>query len=167
MKQLSILIIIFITVSCHYNKQQKNVLPRHVGDISFNAKYDDAGFQLCEEDSALQYYNFGKAIQYKGEKAQLERDIRSRFKASNTKESGYVTIRFVVNCQGKTGRFRIKELDKDYQNIEFQGDVSEQLLQICKELNGWKIGQYEGKQYDYYQYLTFKINKGTIERIMP
>ena len=51
--------------------------------------------------------------------------------------------------------------------ISINKDISEQLLNITKSLDGWVIGKHEGKAYDYYQYLTFKIEDGELIEILP
>ncbi|HEY5825628.1 MAG TPA: hypothetical protein VIT44_14740, partial [Cyclobacteriaceae bacterium] len=86
--------------------------PDHVGDIAFDAKLDDPEFRICAEHSVyLQYYNFGKGVQYKGEKPAIEEHFKEVYSNKMPSETGYITIRFVVNCAGKTGRFRVQEMN--------------------------------------------------------
>ena len=144
------------------------VYTRHVGDILFDANVDDPAFKVCDEGRAKQYYNFGKGLLYKGEKDDLDAYFMERFKPKKkTKETGSITIRFIVNCEGKTGRFRIQGIDPNYKVKQFNTSLVNQLLQLTKELDGWVVGEKEGKIYDYYQYLTFKIKNGELIEIMP
>lgn len=141
---------------------------RHVGDILFDPNIDDHNFKPCHEDLAPQYYSFGKGIMYKGEKPELIRQIKEAYKnAENGKENAYITIRFIVNCEGKSGWFRLQELDTDYKAKEVHSSIAKELLEIVKSLNGWEAGSYEDRYYDYYQYLTFKIVDGQIQSILP
>lgn len=142
-------------------------LPDHVGDIEPDSTIDDFGFIPCNENYILQYYNFGQNIQYKGEKWALVNEINDRYKPVNTDDSGYITIRFVVNCDGKTGRFRLTVLDQDYKPHKMNTKITAQLMDIVKSTNGWKPGKLDGADFDYYQYLTFKIEKGEINSIIP
>jgi len=78
-----------------------------------------------------------------------------------------IRIRFIVNCAGDTGRFRILGMDKDYKQKEFSPSITDQILSITKSLTGWKTKTSNGETYDYYQYLIFKIDKGQIKEILP
>ena len=175
MKQPWVLILLLGIYACTSTQRKDEVprankkeeVPRHVGDIAFDAAIDTTNFKPCHEDLALQYYNFGKAIQYEGEKTKIVRQFDAQYKPVATEEDGYVTIRFLVNCEGKTGRFRTVELDENYLEKKMNPQITNQLLNITASLDGWIVGTLEGRKYDYYQYLTFKITDGDIENIMP
>jgi hypothetical protein len=167
MKNLIPLVSFILFFSCNSLEKQKDELLRHVGDILFDPQIDTTDFKPCHEDLTFQYYNFSNAIQYDGEKASVIREFENKFQQVNETENGYITIRFIVNCEGKTGWFRIVTMDFDYQEKELSSELSNQLLEITKNLKGWKPGDFDGKKYDYYQYLTFKITNGRIENIMP
>lgn len=154
--------------SCGQTQEKKVNYPLQVGDIDFNLKIDDPGFTLCDEDRVFQYYNFGMGLLYKGEKIKIIEHFRDGLKIKDQKdESGFLTIRFIVNCEGKTGRYRVQGMNNDYKEKAFNEDLTSQLLSLTKQLDGWMIGEYEGKRYDYYQYLTFKIESGKLMEIMP
>jgi len=142
---------------------------RHVGDILENPTIDTTNFQPCEEHFAHQYYNFSNSIQYEGEKAAVIDFVYNEFESdSSNQDNGYMTIRFMVNCKGQSGRFRIYEMDNNYELMSFDKSLVNQISGIVKRLDGWKIGVRDnGDAYDYYQYLTFKISKGQITDIMP
>jgi hypothetical protein len=155
MKNLFLLISVLLIFSCNSPEKQKAEIPRHVGDIQFDPKTDTTDFKPCHEDLTFQYYNFSNALQYDGEKAKIIREFDRKFQRVDKTESGYVTIRFIVNCEGKTGWFRVVTMDFDYQEIKFSTELVNQLLEITKGLNGWKTGEFDGKIYDYYNHLTF------------
>lgn len=166
MKQIIFLTSLFVIIACKKEKPPEEFL-RHVGDITFDPALDTLNFEPCHEDQVLQYYNFSNAIQYEGEKAKIITEFEDKFQPVNQEEDGYITIRFIVNCKGKTGRFRVIGMDKNYTEKIFSKELTHQLLAITRALDGWKPGDYDGRIFDYYQYLTFKINRGKIERIMP
>ena len=58
-------------------------------------------------------------------------------------------------------------MSNDYKKKTFNNHLTNQLLAVTKQLDGWIVGEYEWKVYDYYQYLTFKIDKGKLIEIMP
>lgn len=169
MRQLIIIPVLLITLySCGQVQKENADYPLQVGDIPFDAKKDDPNFKLCDATRVLQYYNFGKGLQYKGEKPAINEYFKNGFKPNKKiKDSGLITIRFIVNCKGEPGRFRIQEMSEDYAPEVFSKDLTSQLLSLVKKMDGWVIGTYEGIAYDYYQYLTFKIQDGQLMEILP
>jgi hypothetical protein len=144
---------------------------RNVGDIPFDPNKDDAAFKICKEGSIKQYYIRGSTDTppgYNGEKRGMEKEILTAYEFPETSsEEGYLTIRFIVNCEGQSGRFRIEEMDLSYQPKSFDKRISQQLLEIVKGLDGWIPRKSPGKNVDFYQYLTFRIEKGQIVKILP
>jgi len=147
--------------------QDNTGYPNHVGDIEKDSHLDSKDFKPCTDGQVYQYYNFGNNIQYKGEKRALINTFKREFKNQSADINGYVTIRFIVNCMGETGRFRVKTLDGDYKPIDMNKSLVDQLLSITKNLDGWLPGASGDLHYDYYQYLTFKITEGQIKSILP
>ena len=141
---------------------------RMVGDTEFNPKTDDPNFKICHHDLVVQYYGLGKTINYLGEKPALVKVFTDNCKMEKLKgETGFVTIRFIVNCQGQTGWFRLSQVNEKLEEITLDKRITDQLLKLTKSLNGWQIGQYNNSVYDYYQYLTFKIIDGQLTDILP
>ena len=155
--------------SCGQAQNRNTIYPEHVGDISFDAAHDDRSFKVCtNENNIPQYYNFGKGLQYKGEKIAINKYFGENFKGRNQiGETGFLTIRFIVNCEGKTGRFRTEGMDDNYQTKKFNEGLENRILQLVKQMDGWVIGEISGQKIDYYQYLTFKLENGKIIEIMP
>lgn len=168
---LTILLLLLLFAACRPSKNPNvaggSNYPNNIGDIKPDSLLDDATFRACRESNIPQYYSITSG--YKGEKPAIERYFKENFKKEKAwaKENGYLTIRFVVNCNGQTGRFRIQEMDPDYQPKKFPETLSAHLLQLTKQLDGWLPGKNENIPYDYYQYLTFAITNGEITRIMP
>jgi len=169
MRQGTLIFILLITLyACGQTQKNKADYPLQVGDIYFDSKIDDPNFKLCDEDRVFQYYNFGKGLLYNGEKLKLNEHFIDGLKITEQKdESGFLTIRFIVNCEGKTGRYRVQGMNNDYKEKIFNKDLTNQLLSLTKQLDGWLVGEDEGKIFDYYQYLTFKIENGKLIEIMP
>lgn len=158
-----------LMVACHASQSTSKppIYPAHVGDIAADPSLDDPSFVVCQENHTPQYYSIKS--EFKGEKPALEAYFREKFikNKAHARESGYITIRFVVNCRGQTGRFRVQEIGLDYLPKKFPSALTSRLLELTKQLDGWLPGQYNSLQVDYYQYLTFTINKGDISQIMP
>lgn len=155
--------------ACHTSQStsKPSGYPPNVGDILPDKALDDPGFIVCREKFIPQYYSVTSG--FSGEKPALEAYFRKNFIPDKKyiSENGYITIRFVVNCQGKTGRFRMQEIGPDYQPKKFPAALSKHLLELTKNLTGWLPGQHNGVQLDYYQYLTFTIVNGELTQMMP
>lgn len=165
MKEKILLLILILMISCTQNEY------KDVGDIPFDEEMDDDNFQICDESNIKQYYvrkSSDIPPSYKGEKRGLERAIISQYNfPQSEQEDGYITIRFIVNCNGETGRFRIEEMDFAYKTKKFDPKISTQLLKVVKSLKEWIPRKGKNTAYDFYQYLTFKIENGQIVKILP
>lgn len=165
---LFILLSIPLLISCQTEKSVVSKYPAHIGNIAFDDKIDDPNFKRClDEKFTFQYYNDLKGFQFKGEKIEIEKGVLNLNLPENKDSNGYITIRFVVNCEGKTGMFRVQQMNQDYTENIFDQKLSEQLLSFTKNLNGWIPKEIDGKKVDYYQYLTYKITNGKVSEILP
>jgi hypothetical protein len=141
---------------------------RWVDDIVPDAKLDGS-FTICNtEEEAIQYFNDGKGFEYIGGKYALDSIFFSKYKQVDLPSAtGLIRIRFMVNCRGESGRFRLIGMDPDYQEKNFERGITEQLLTITKSLNGWPPKQWKNTSVDYYQYLIFKLEGGKLIKILP
>ncbi len=83
------------------------------------------------------------------------------------KQSGFITIKFIVNCHLELCCFHTYEMDENYQPTPFNEDVKAQLMAFIKNLNGWKSGKYEDKIINYRYYLNFVIKNGEFKHVSP
>jgi hypothetical protein len=168
MTRLSLLLIFQLALfSC--NQAQQQTMEKeyvNVGSIKSDLSLDEPSFTVCDEQRIFEYYNFQKGFQFEGEKVTLINYFKTNYKVQ-ANDTGYFTVRFVVNCRGETGRFRTEAMNFSYQPVEMNEETTRQLLKLCKEVKGWGIGVYQDKERDYYQYLTFKIEKGQLTEILP
>ncbi|MBX2871091.1 MAG: hypothetical protein KTR30_03300 [Saprospiraceae bacterium] len=167
MKRVWPLALLFLLVNCATDKDKPRYL-RWVGDIEADTEMDGDTFQLCYSEARVkQYFNFSQGLQYEGEKTAIVETFRSNYKAVEVPQSGWIRIRFIVNCKGQSGRFRMTGSDTAYQEQVFDKKISDQLLSITQSLNAWKpLPDLEDPR-DYYQYLTFKIENGALKEILP
>lgn len=159
----SIVLLCFITPAL----AQQQPFPENVGDIPFDSLQDDPGFVVCNPKQVLQYYN--TTSYYKDHKKEIANYLLNHFSMQDSfrDQNGFLTIRFIINCKGNTGRFRLLEMDNNYQPIHFKAAFSQHLLQLVKQLGGWQAAVYKEKVYDSYQYITFRIREGKIISISP
>ncbi|WP_312299197.1 hypothetical protein [Chryseobacterium sp.] len=164
---ISLLSFQFCLSQKYYQAKDKNV-----GDIDFDNLVDNIAFSKCNENYSFEYYNIFNGFQYKGEKYEilkLWREITNLKEKNNNSQvkDGYITARFLINCKGKAGLFRIQQMDENYQEINFNITLVNEILNFVKSLDGWVIGENNGVKVDYYQYLTFKIENGIVKEILP
>jgi hypothetical protein len=158
MKYLFILFqLIFSTLCLAQTKYTK------LGDIDL----DSISYQrLCLGERIAEYYSLN-AKHPKSSYQILDEARRFYKKPEKSGQSGFLTVRLVVNCRGEAVAFRLYELDENYKNRPFDTTISSQLLDFVKKLDGWKIATPEGKAYNYYTYLCFKIKNGNLETVAP
>ncbi len=169
-----LIISLFSSLACQTVEEvpRKTVYPRMIGDIAPDASLDTTDFQLCWEDKfAVQYYAYTSTFNestYGKEKREVYKIFEANYKSTNVPaESGLIRVRFLVNCRGETGRFRVMGMDKNYQAKVFDDRITKQLVNITKNELAWKIFKTDKSERDYYQYLIFKIENGQIIDILP
>ena len=150
------------------NDSMPHLYPNIIGDIEFDDKLDKKDFDLCGETFKYSYQYFSGGLEYVGEKIAIETEFKKKYNPKIVKiETGLVRIRFIVNCNGNTDRFRIIAMDEYYNDKVFDKSITDQLLEITKDLKGWKVKKYKDFGITYYQYLIFKIANGQIIEILP
>ncbi|AYN67317.1 hypothetical protein D1013_08030 [Euzebyella marina] len=160
-------ILYLITLSCSEDKKQEPYF-NDLGEIPFDGQLDDKNFKVCHEDLTIPFNYGGFGLIYEGEKKKLVETIKEKFNYPQTKgQTGFITIRFIINCEGKTGRFRVIEMDLNLKVKKFDNNISNEILNITKGLDGWKSLERWEKAWDVQQYLTFKFEDGVITDILP
>ena len=138
-------------------------LTQRVGDISFNEELDDSSFKVCDETRILQYYNVNANYQ-NGRKA-IKKEIWEAIETLTFETHGYITFRFIINCKGEIGRFRVKSIDNELTTNEFSPDKIKALQKLIENLKHWNAGTFNSKTFDSYFVLNFKIENGKITDI--
>jgi hypothetical protein len=160
-----------ILSSCQIEKRigEKQEYLRWVGDIEQNDQMDDPGFTVCKgDDQILQYFNLGQGPVYPGEKSKIINVFKTKYQPiTGNNQNGLIRIRFIVNCEGKAGRFRVLQSDYNYQETKFDKKIVSQLVNITRGIENWEVLYREVVPADYYMYLIFKITNGQITEILP
>jgi hypothetical protein len=129
---------------------------------------DHTDFKLCHgEDLIYDYYNSGGLAQHGESKKEMVRNLMAQIDRKKLfDESGFLAFRFVVNCEGKAGRFITEETDLDFGRKKFNPQTVAHLYQLVYALQDWKP-VVVGESRDAYFYLTFKMNHGEVTDILP
>jgi hypothetical protein len=138
------------TVPQHLNVKEK------IGWIPFDKKSDNSNFKVCDEMNIEEYYQVNPSY---GEGMP---SIRKYFSAHQQlleglcEKDGYVIVRFVINCQGQTDRYRTKFMSLKYvDEITVNAELQKKIIQLTRDMGNWTPGKYDGKTYDCYQHLKF------------
>lgn len=124
------------------------------------------GFEVCNEDYVLQYYNT-QELPYPNGKNGFRNYIKLAYVNHNYSDSGYLNIRFIVNCKGKVGRFVIHENNLDLEPRTFNVDLKNQLFRLTSEAKGWRPTFLYEEDHDSYMYVSYRIEYGEITEIIP
>ncbi|MFD0798454.1 hypothetical protein ACFQZJ_13360 [Maribacter chungangensis] len=170
-KKILSVILCSILFSCSESKTKTIIEKKYfndLGEIPFDEKLDDINFKVCHEDITFPFNYGGVGLIYEGEKKELVKTFADNYQYSERKgQNGFITIRFIINCEGKAGRYRAVGMDFNLKPKKFDETIFSQVLNITKNLSGWKAYEYQGKTYDYQQYLTFKFEDGKLKDILP
>ncbi len=123
--------------------------------------------KLCKPEYRREYYQYSA----KNTKSsyQILNEWKSVFKKPlDFKQSGFLTIKFIVNCHQELCCFHTYQMDENYQPMAFDEGVKTQLIAFIKNLNGWKSATLEsGEPTNYRYYLNFVIKNGEFKRVSP
>ncbi len=130
---------------------------------------DDSDFVLCGHERRIaDYYNSTPDGRYLySKRAMLDTIYSNLDKSKLFDQSGRLVFRFVVNCEGKPGRFITNGYDLDYQPKAFDQETVEHLFEILRKLKEWRPVVINEKSRDAYFYITFNIENGEIVDILP
>lgn len=131
-------------------------------------------FKLCDSTNWGTY--FAKQYdqeRYKVESKLIKEVILKEFTyPRDTNVTGYITIRYFIDCHGKSGKFSVLQVDESYKKTTFNPQVVESILNIVKRLNihnlrkNFRKGK-ENELMDYFSFFSFKFKRGEIETILP
>ncbi len=124
---------------------------------------------LCNDQKNItDYYNDRPLAQFPGGKGPLKTFIDDHLnKELLYTETGMLTFRFVVNCEGVADWFITEEADRNYQRKTFKKETVEHLLSILKKVKKWTALEIKGEKRDAYVYITFKLEEGEIIELLP
>lgn len=155
---ISFLILLSLIIWINY------LMKNNIGDIDYDSNVDNSSFKLCNEERVFQYYSVG--TEYEGERKALRNEVFKYLSNEIIKfdsNSGYITFRFIINCNGKSGRYRVKMVNEDLKETVFKKSEIEKLKTAITKLKKWKSGKLnDGTKVDSYYQINFKIEKGSI-----
>lgn len=139
--------------------------PEFIGEIDADDRLDDPRFKLCDSTMLVQSR---LALSYEGGLAQLEEKGKKALgnRENYKKYSGYVMVRFIINCQKETGRFRFQTLDEQFLVQDCPQELKQQVQQFIEGLDKWVFLRAEDQGKDHSKYLNFKFEQGQLTNII-
>lgn len=134
--------------------------------ITFDSRFDLTELKLCDEDRIGQYYMF--STDYNGGKKAIKNKLLPKIirdELSFGEKSGNITIRFIVNCNGEIGLFRVKAINEKLKTTDFDKTKTEYLISLVKDLKNWTVETKNDRKYDSYYFINFKITNGLVTDI--
>ena len=148
-------------------KQRKAFKKRFCKSTGFEVA--DSSFYKCKKTYIRTY--FQNNLGYEGDKPTIEDHFTEIFQKQYLEtDDGYVTVLFIVNCEGKMGDFELQLCDKNFEKTDFSLNLIKDILQKTRTLNEWKIGvdpKDKSKKLDSRNHLLFKFNKGKLTALLP
>jgi hypothetical protein len=139
--------------------------------LSFVSTFANAqDFYLCEGNRkwngiTLQYYHVG--TEYPGGLRALKTHF-SKLQLPASDNTGYLTLRFMVNCKGDIGMFETLGCTKDFKEMNFDDHLVSAVKKSLIDFGKWNAGKTgDGVAIDSQKFLTFVIDKGKLVDIVP
>ena len=133
-------------------------LSNEIGDITYDASIDNKNF--VTQGHIYQYYQSG--TKYSNERAGIRDELLNKNNVLKSIQDGYITVRFVVNSQGETDRYRLKVISINYEEKKISQQDEKEIIKQLKSLKNWIPGVIKNKKVDSYSQINFKIHDGKI-----
>lgn len=128
-------------------------------------------FVLCGDQLTHPYYH--PELRYTGGFWEIKNHFQTNYQESKytnlENNSGVVTIQFVVNCAGKTGKFVTQSCDLNYSENQVNSLIVDDLLHLTKELTNWIAAKDDDTKVkvNSHTFLSFRVVNGKITEILP
>ena len=144
----------------------KNKFTERVAYINPKEALLSEGFEICNKNRIYDYYNPQIATYSEGKNG-LREFILLNYQNKSYSDSGYLNIRFIINCKGEAGCYVIHENNLDLEPHKFNKDLVNQLFNLTTQLKSWNPKVRNGESKDSYMYISYRIENGEITEILP
>ncbi|MFK7952973.1 MAG: hypothetical protein AB8B73_09020 [Ekhidna sp.] len=158
----------FLMLGCSSKETHKKPADKYshdIGDILFNPDLDNPNFKICDSTNIS---TSRRGLIYLGGNGSVENAIKQSFVFEPSFQSfnGFITIRFIVNCELESDRFRAESMDYYFVEKDCPKELENHLLQITRGLDEWTYSSPKHEVLDHAKYLNFKIKEGRIENVL-
>lgn len=150
------------------HESRSNKYPHYIGFINQETALLNNKDQLCNATNIYGTHHGLPKMCFKLSKKHFRETIKSTYKNRNYTDSGYLNFRFLVNCEGIAGWFEIIKMNLNLEASKLNDDMVNQLLDITSKYNGWSsLKNSNGEPFDYYMYISYRIEHGEVTEILP
>ncbi|TDE16529.1 hypothetical protein [Dyadobacter psychrotolerans] len=134
-------------------------------------EYMDTTMQInpkCHQVYPVFYYQV--KTKYPVSTMTLLADVKTfmQMRGSKYAGTGYITLRFLVDCEGIIHKIRVLQTDDNYQSYRFDKKLVNDLNDYIHTLDRWEKGlsAYQLENVNYIAYLSFKIKNGEVVNVI-
>lgn len=133
--------------------------------IPFDSKYDDPEYIICDSTQIVSGRN---RLNFREGRSILKENIISNYSYRNEYHSfdGFVVIRFIVNCEGITGRYRAQALNLDFSPTTAPADLIAHSIEVIKTVDHWGKSSTKDKKTEYSKFINLKFSNGKIQHVL-
>ncbi|MEQ8908830.1 MAG: hypothetical protein RIC95_06540 [Vicingaceae bacterium] len=127
-----------------------------------------ADIDLCGWGKTFPYYV--ASDYYQVNFLDLKNHFISNTKSSdlNTKKDFIIRIRFLMNCNGEIGQFKVKSYDFDYREIDLSPTISKHFTDLLANYQKWTPPLLaNGEAANIHAFYSFRIKQGEIIEVLP
>ncbi len=141
--------------------------PHIVGYLDPSNDDSISGFTRCSDSDTrpIGYYSSASKIAFNGGKEAFRTYILNNFDKKNYSDSGFLNLRFLINCRQEIGDMEINELNSNFVKTYLNDDLVNQLITLTIKKENWNSHSQE-KPSDMYMYLIYKLENGAITEIL-
>ena len=138
----------------------------HIGYLSPDNPDASPSFERCSEKLPIGFYHSAAPHIYNGGKYQFRKFIESNFPKKNYSDNGLLNFRFLIDCNGNIGDIETNQLNFDFEPIELNQDLVDELYQLSFRAENWNSLSIDEPR-DIYMYLIYRIENGKVVEIIP
>ena len=142
---------------------------KYIGYIDQEKALLNHKYELCGDAYIQRTYNGAALEGYFINKKHFRDQLNKQFSASQYQDSGYLNFRFLVNCEGNAGWFEVVEMNLDLEEQKLNSELVDELLEFTSNSEHWNILRYpkDNTPYNYYMYISYRIENGKVTEILP
>ncbi len=140
--------------------------PHHIGYLSPENKDFSEDFQRCSDKLPIGFYHSTAPHIYKNGKPTFRRHILTNYKSTGFTDTGFLNLRFLIDCEGDLGDLEVNELTSDMELTDLSDGMVDQLVTLTMQPTNWTSLKKKEPR-DVYMYIIFKLENGKVVEILP
>ncbi len=140
--------------------------PHHIGYLSPENRDFSEDFQRCSDQLPIGFYHSTAPHIYKNGKPTFKRHIDNNYKSTGFSDTGYLNLRFLIDCEGDLGDLEVNELNADLELTDLSDGMVDQLVALTMQSTNWASLEKKEPR-DLYMYIIFKLENGKVVEILP